>query len=83
VEVSEIAPGLWRWTGWHEEWKQHVGCVYVETERDVCLIDALVPPEEPASLQYFMRDYVNHLRHHLRQIDPRLAAAPVLQRTRG
>jgi hypothetical protein len=42
-----------------------------------------VPPEEPASLQYFMRDYVNHLRHHLRQIDPRLAAAPVLQRTRG
>ncbi len=48
MEVSEIAPGLWRWTGWHEEWKQHVGCVYVETERDVCLIDALVPPEEPA-----------------------------------
>jgi hypothetical protein len=28
-----------------------------------------VPPGEPASLEYFMRDYVGHLQHHLRQID--------------
>lgn len=26
----------------------------------------------PATLDWFMRDYVEHLKHHLRQIDPRL-----------
>jgi hypothetical protein len=27
-----------------------------------------VPPDEPATLDYFMADYVAHLQHHLRQI---------------
>jgi hypothetical protein len=27
-----------------------------------------VPAETPATLDYFMRDYVLHLHHHLRQI---------------
>lgn len=27
-----------------------------------------VPQQEPATLEYFMRDYVAHLRHHLAQI---------------
>jgi len=39
-----------------------------------------VPADEPATLAYFVRDYVGHLAHHLRQIDPVLAAAPTLQR---
>jgi glyoxylase-like metal-dependent hydrolase (beta-lactamase superfamily II) len=46
VEVLEIAPGLWRWTGYHEEWKEDVGCVYCETEDGVVLVDPLVPPED-------------------------------------
>ncbi len=29
-----------------------------------------VPPGEPATLDYFMRDYVGHLRHHLAQLLP-------------
>jgi hypothetical protein len=28
------------------------------------------PEDEPAPLDYLMRDYVNHLRHHLRQFLP-------------
>ena len=40
-----------------------------------------VPAAEPTTLEYFMRDYVGHLKHHLRQIDPALADAPVRQRT--
>lgn len=28
-----------------------------------------VPREQPATLDYFMRDYVGHLHHHLRQIE--------------
>ena len=27
-----------------------------------------VSPDEPTTLDYFMRDYVGHLKHHLRQI---------------
>jgi hypothetical protein len=27
-----------------------------------------VPPDQPATLDYFMRDYVGHLKHHLAQI---------------
>lgn len=28
----------------------------------------LVPPDQPATLEYLIRDYVDHLRHHLNQI---------------
>lgn len=28
-----------------------------------------VPPNEPATLDYFMADYVAHLQHHLGQIE--------------
>jgi glyoxylase-like metal-dependent hydrolase (beta-lactamase superfamily II) len=42
----QIAPGLWRWTGYHEEWKENVGSVYCETPDGVVLIDPLVPPED-------------------------------------
>jgi glyoxylase-like metal-dependent hydrolase (beta-lactamase superfamily II) len=48
VDVLQIEPGLWRWTGYHEEWKQDVGCVYFETADGVVLIDPLVPPEDTA-----------------------------------
>jgi glyoxylase-like metal-dependent hydrolase (beta-lactamase superfamily II) len=47
MDVQEVAPGLWRWTAWHEEWRHQVGCVYLERGGSVCLIDPLVPPEEP------------------------------------
>lgn len=40
----------------------------------------VVPRSEPASLGYFMRDYLGHLKHHLRQIDTDLAARPDRQR---
>jgi hypothetical protein len=31
------------------------------------------PKDEPATLDYLMRDYVDHLQHHLKQIDARIA----------
>jgi glyoxylase-like metal-dependent hydrolase (beta-lactamase superfamily II) len=46
VDVAEIAQGLWRWTGWHEEWREQVGSVYCETEDGVVLVDPIVPPED-------------------------------------
>jgi hypothetical protein len=45
VEVSEIGPGLWRWTGYHEEWEEDVGSVYYEAPDGAVLIDPLVPPD--------------------------------------
>ena len=46
MQVDRITEGLWRWTAFHEEWKHDVGCVYVESDDAVCLVDPLVPPED-------------------------------------
>jgi glyoxylase-like metal-dependent hydrolase (beta-lactamase superfamily II) len=46
VDVVEINPGLWRWTGFHEEWREDVGSVYCETEEGVVLVDPIVPAED-------------------------------------
>ena len=46
MDVLEIAPKLWRWTAYHEEWKEDVGCVFCETEDGVVLVDPLVPADD-------------------------------------
>ena len=52
MRVQKLGPGLWRWTALHpewtseEEWGEEVGCLYLETEDAVTLIDPLIPPEE-------------------------------------
>jgi len=46
MDVQELGPGLWRWTGYHEEWQEDVGSVYCETDDGVVLVDPLVPPED-------------------------------------
>ena len=52
MDVQEIAPRLWRWTGRHEEWEEDVGSVYYETEDGVVLVDPILPPEDE---QRFLR----------------------------
>jgi glyoxylase-like metal-dependent hydrolase (beta-lactamase superfamily II) len=54
MDAREIVPGLWRWSAYHEEWKQDVGCVYLETPDGVVLIDPLVP-SDPAQRDHFLR----------------------------
>ena len=49
MDVAEIAPRLWRWTGRHEEWEEDVGSIYYETEDGVVLVDPIVPPEDEAT----------------------------------
>ena len=44
MSLTEVAPGLRRWTAWHEEWKEDVGCVAVDTDDGLVLIDPLDPP---------------------------------------
>jgi len=40
-----IDEGLWRWATRYGEWGDDVGCLYVETEDSVVLVDPLVPEE--------------------------------------
>ena len=44
--AEQIAPGLRRWTSWHEEWKQEVGSLAVQTPDGLVLIDPIDPPPE-------------------------------------
>jgi glyoxylase-like metal-dependent hydrolase (beta-lactamase superfamily II) len=52
VRVHELEAGLWRWAALHpewspdEEWGEEVGCIYLETDEAVTLIDPLVSPED-------------------------------------
>jgi glyoxylase-like metal-dependent hydrolase (beta-lactamase superfamily II) len=53
MQVTRLAPGLWRWTAPHpswtpeqggpDGWPQEVGSVYCERERGVVLFDPLAP----------------------------------------
>jgi len=45
MDVTRIDEGLWRWSTHYGEWGQDVGCLYVEAEDAVVLIDPLVPEE--------------------------------------
>ena len=49
MDVAEIAPRLWRWTGRHEEWEEDVGSIYYETKDGVVLVDPILPPEDEAT----------------------------------
>ncbi|MEO5575908.1 MAG: hypothetical protein ABIR67_06265 [Gaiellaceae bacterium] len=44
--MQEIAPGLRRWTSWHDHWEEDVGSVAVDTSDGLVLIDPLDPPAE-------------------------------------
>lgn len=64
--MLEIGPGLWRWTAYHDEWKEDVGCVYCETDDGTVLIDPLIPPEDsPRFLQTLDREVAGHEVHVL------------------
>lgn len=62
MNVVELAPGLWRWTAPHADWKQgddwerDVGCVYYEAPDATVLIDPLVPPERERFFDALDRD---------------------------
>ncbi len=57
MDVTELAPGLWRWTAPHpdwspgdeeggEGWDRDVGCVYLEAPDALVLFDPLAPADE-------------------------------------
>ena len=44
--MNEIAPGLRRWTAYHDHWEEDVGSLALETDDGLVLIDPIDPPRE-------------------------------------
>ena len=46
MALTEVAPGLRRWTAWNDECQSDVGCLAVGTDDRLVLVDPLDPPSE-------------------------------------
>jgi glyoxylase-like metal-dependent hydrolase (beta-lactamase superfamily II) len=46
MALTELAPGLRRWTSWHDHWEEAVGSLALDTDDGLVLIDPLDPPPE-------------------------------------
>lgn len=44
--LVEIAPGLRRWTAWHNHWEEEVGALALDTDDGLVLVDPIEPPAE-------------------------------------
>jgi hypothetical protein len=62
VSVASVAPGLRRWTAWHEDWKEEVGSVAVDTEDGLVLIDPIDPPRGLARPDHVLLTIYWHIR---------------------
>jgi glyoxylase-like metal-dependent hydrolase (beta-lactamase superfamily II) len=60
--VEELAPGLRRWTARHEEWKEDVASLAVETDGGLALIDPLEPPQELGRAEHVLLTVSYHAR---------------------
>jgi glyoxylase-like metal-dependent hydrolase (beta-lactamase superfamily II) len=61
-QVELVAPGLRRWTAWHEEWKEAVGAVALETGDGLVLIDPIDPPRGLARPDHVLVTVFWHVR---------------------
>lgn len=48
----EIAPGLRRWTSWHDHWEEDVGALALEMKEGLILVDPIEPPAELRNPQH-------------------------------
>jgi hypothetical protein len=60
--MHEIAPGLNRWTSWHDHWEEEVGSVAVDTADGLVLIDPLDPPADLARPKHVLITVYWHAR---------------------
>ena len=60
--MQKIAPGLRRWTSWHDHWEEEVGSVAIDTSDGLVLIDPLDPPAELPSPKHVLVTVYWHAR---------------------
>jgi glyoxylase-like metal-dependent hydrolase (beta-lactamase superfamily II) len=65
--AEELAPGLWRWTAYHPEWRQDVGCIAYGSGADLVLIDPMLPAED-ADARRFLRALDREVRNRTRPV---------------
>jgi len=73
--IEEVAPGLRRWTVRHEEWKEEVGSLAVDTADGLVLIDPLEPPAGLGRAEHVLLTVFFHLRSTADVGAPRVWAA--------
>ena len=61
-QIEPVAPGLRRWTAWHEEWKEAVGAVAVDSDDGLVLIDPIDPPRGLARPDHVLITVFWHVR---------------------
>jgi hypothetical protein len=61
--ISDVAPGLRRWTALHEEWREEVASLAVETEDGLVLIDPIDPPRGVARPDHVLLTVFWHVRN--------------------
>jgi len=54
ASMLEIAPGLRRWTAFHDHWEEDVGSLAVQTSDGLVLIDPIDPPSEVAAADHVL-----------------------------
>jgi hypothetical protein len=62
MPLVQVASGLRRWTAWHEEWQEEVGCLAVDTDDGLVLIDPLDPPRGLRRPEYVLLTLFFHAR---------------------
>jgi hypothetical protein len=60
--VDEVAPGLHRWTAWHEDWKEDVAGVAVDTAAGRVAIDPPGPPPDGVAPKHVLISVFFHAR---------------------
>lgn len=53
-DAVAIAPGLHRWTAWHDDWEEDVASVAVETADGLVVIDPIDPPPKFARPEHVL-----------------------------
>lgn len=49
-------------------WNRHIRIVIAQVPSERLTTKCMIADDEPVTLEWLMRDYVRHMRHHLRQI---------------
>jgi glyoxylase-like metal-dependent hydrolase (beta-lactamase superfamily II) len=65
--ADELAPGLWRWTAYHPEWHQDVGCIAYAHGAALVLVDPMLPADD-ADARRFLRALDREVRQRDRPI---------------
>ena len=74
LTCEQIAPGLRRWTSWHDHWEEDVGSLAVDTADGLVLIDPLDPPAELGKPAHVLVTVYWHARGGSRAEGARLGA---------